>query len=106
MNKLNELIKYILATYPKMEELSKPRLVKLIYLIDWKYSIEFGKQYTDIKWIFNHYGPYVHDVIDTMKDKPEIYDVISRENPYGGITDKFRIKKTKKNHISPSFRRE
>ena len=67
MNKLNELIKYILVKYPKIEELSKPRLVKLIYLIDWKHSIEFGEQYTDIRWIYNHYGPYVNDVINTRK---------------------------------------
>lgn len=95
MNNLNELIKYILVTYPKLEELSKPRLVKLIYLIDWKYSIEYGRQYTNIRWIFNHYGPYVNDVINTMKNNPETYDVVSRENPYGGITDKFKIKKRK-----------
>ena len=40
MRKLTELIKYILHTYPKIEELSKPRLVKLIYLIDWKYAMD------------------------------------------------------------------
>lgn len=100
MNKLNELIKYILIKYPKIEELSKPRLVKLIYLIDWKHSIEYGVQYTDIRWIYNHYGPYVNDVINTIKNNPDIYDVYTRENPYGGITDKFKIKKSKNLHIN------
>ncbi|WP_205702852.1 Panacea domain-containing protein [Botryobacter ruber] len=87
-----ELVKYVLLTYPKLEELSKPRLVKLIYLIDWKYAIDNGEQATNIKWIYNHYGPYVDDVINLMKDNPAIFDITSKQNPYGGITDKFRLR--------------
>jgi hypothetical protein len=93
MKKLIELIKYILEVYPKPEELSKPRLVKLIYLIDWKHAINTKKQYTDIRWIFNHYGPYVNDVINVMKQNPKEFIVSSRENPYGGVTDKFKLNK-------------
>ena len=99
MKKLIELIKYILYTYPKPEELSKPRLVKLIYLIDWKYAIDHGKQYTDIRWIFNHYGPYVNDVINLMKQNPAEFIVVSRHNPYGGTTDKFWLNKSKTTDI-------
>lgn len=95
MRKLNELIKYILHTYPKPEELSKPRLVKLIYLIDWKYAIDNGKQFTDINWIYHHYGPYVNDVIEIMKQNSSEFEVISRVNPYGGTTDKFRLNQSK-----------
>ena len=50
-------------------------------------------------WIFNHYGPYVNDVINVMKQHPNDFEVISRENPYGGITDKFRLNKTSGDNI-------
>lgn len=95
MKNLKELIEYIISNYPQPTELSKPRLVKLIYLIDWKNSIDYGKQVTNIKWYFNHYGPYVEDVINLMKNDTETFEVISYENPYsGGITDKFKLKKS------------
>jgi len=93
MNNLINLIIYILKIYPKPEELSKPRLVKLIYLIDWKYTIDNKKQYTNIEWFFNHYGPYVDDVINIMKNTNDIFEVKSYPNPYsGGFTDKFQLK--------------
>ena len=92
MKNLEKLTRYILLKYPNLVELSKPRLVKLIYLIDWKYAIENGVQYTDIDWIYNHYGPYVNDVINLMKEKREIFNVNSYRNSYGTITDKFSLK--------------
>ncbi len=93
MNKLLSLIIYILKTYPNPEELSKPRLVKLIYLVDWKYTIDNGKQYTDIKWFFHHYGPYVDDVISVMKRNTDLFDIKSNYNEYsGGVSDRFKLK--------------
>lgn len=91
MSNLEKLIRYILLNYPHIGELSKPRLVKLIYLIDWKYTIENGKQYTSIRWYFNHYGPYVTDVIDLMRAQPNVFQINSYNNQYEGITDKFLL---------------
>lgn len=91
MKNLEELIRYIILHYPNPNELSKPRLVKLIYLIDWKYTIETGSQYTNIRWIYNHYGPYVNDVINLMREKKAIFKVDSYQNNYEGITDKFSL---------------
>ncbi|WP_298782708.1 Panacea domain-containing protein [uncultured Polaribacter sp.] len=94
MKKLKNIIEYILLKYPNSNELSKPRLVKLIYLIDWKHAIDYKTQYTDIRWYFNHYGPYVEDVINLMKSESEIFEVTSYSNPFsGGITDKFKLRK-------------
>lgn len=93
MSKLLEIVNYIYDKYPKVEELSKPRLVKLVFLIDWKTAIESGDQYTDIKWYFNHYGPYVDDVINLIKSQPEFFTVVSSPTGYGGASDKItRIK--------------
>lgn len=57
-----DVVRYILKHYPHKNELAKGRLNKLIYLADWKSSLDYGKQLTPIKWIFNHYGPYVNDI--------------------------------------------
>lgn len=91
MKNLEKLIRYILLNYPNLNELSKPRLVKLIYLIDWKFTIENGSQFTDIRWVYNHYGPYVNDVINLMKEKKAVFNVESYQNSYEGITDKFTL---------------
>ncbi len=91
MTNLEKLIRYLLINYPNSLELSKPRLVKLIYLIDWKYTIETGDQYTNINWIYNHYGPYVEDVINVIKSDKAIFKIESSQNPFGGITDKFEL---------------
>jgi hypothetical protein len=53
---------YVCSTYPYEDDLSKARLTKLIYLSDWRSAVRRGRQITDIEWIYNHYGPYVHDV--------------------------------------------
>ena len=93
MKNLLDIIIYIFSNYEKVEELSKPRLVKLIYLIDWKYSIEKGEQFTDIKWYFNHYGPYVDDVINLIKKESDIFTVDSYLNQYGGSSDRIIMKR-------------
>lgn len=59
---LNEIIGYIVKHYPKPSQLSKARLNKVLYLIDWKSVLKNDKQMTKIDWIYNHYGPYVDEV--------------------------------------------
>jgi uncharacterized phage-associated protein len=59
---LTSIILYICKEYPHKYDLSDARLTKIIYLADWKYALEYEKELTGIKWVFNHYGPYVFDV--------------------------------------------
>ena len=63
MNRLQNIIAYFCANYPYKGELSKARLTKLVYLADWFSALADGKQLTNIEWVFNHYGPYVEDVV-------------------------------------------
>ncbi|WP_370203231.1 Panacea domain-containing protein [Alloalcanivorax venustensis] len=65
MNKLQRILAYLCLNYPHKDELSKARVTKLVYLADWFSSLLDGEQMTDIKWVFNHYGPYVDDVVDS-----------------------------------------
>ena len=93
MKNLLDLIIYIFKYYPYPFELSKPRLVKLIYLIDLKHSIESGSQISEIKWFYNHYGPYVEEVIDLIKQRRDLFNVESKTNSMGGSSDRIKLNK-------------
>jgi len=62
MNRLQNILAYLCVHYPHKGELSKARLTKLVYLADWFSALSDDKQMSDIKWLFNHYGPYVDDI--------------------------------------------
>lgn len=80
---ITNLIKYILQNYPHKSELSVSRLTKMIYLADWKSAIENNNQLTDIRWHFNHYGPYVEDILKIAK-KDEYISVKNTTTLFGG----------------------
>ena len=67
MNKIiDNVVRYLVRHYPESSELNKTKLTKLVYLVDWKSSQKYRKQVTSINWKFDHYGPYVSDVIETV----------------------------------------
>lgn len=88
MNKLRSIMAYIAKTYPHKNDLSKARLTKLIYLSDWFSSLLDGKQMTNIKWIFNHYGPYVDDISNIAAFDSE-FSIKPEKTVYG--SDKYVI---------------
>lgn len=88
MNKLKDVVAYICEKYPIKSELSKSRLVKLVYLSDWFSAVIFNKPLTKTDWLFNHYGPYVDEIIDSLQDDPS-FNVNSTYNSYG--TSKYLI---------------
>lgn len=101
LEKTIDIIKYLFNKYPHPSELSKARLVKLVYLADWKSSIQNGKQLSNIKWFYNHYGPYVDDVIDVLKNDPN-FEIESKLNFYN--QPKYLIKIIK--NIEPKLQEE
>lgn len=92
MNKLKEVISYILINYPHKDELSNARLTKMIYLSDWKQAIEHRRQITDINWYFDNYGPFVSDVQNAVLQHPELFDCKNTVNMFGGAKTLFSIK--------------
>ncbi|HHP0493825.1 Panacea domain-containing protein [Vibrio sp. Y29_XK_CS5] len=66
MNELQRIVAYLCSNYPHGSELSKARLTKLVYLADWFSALSDEETLTDIDWVFNHYGPYVDDVVDSV----------------------------------------
>ncbi|HDZ8838379.1 TPA: SocA family protein [Aeromonas veronii] len=84
MNELSNIVAYLCQTYPHKHELSKARLTKLVYLADWYSSLVDDRQLTDINWHFNHYGPYVDDVTDSIIDNPD-FSILNEQTMYGSI---------------------
>lgn len=87
---ISNIIKYLLKEYPHKAELSASRLTKMIYLMDWKSSIDYGRQITNAQWHFDHYGPYVDDFVKMAKEDKDI-SVENTSNYYGGKKQLFKI---------------
>ncbi|CDL84038.1 Panacea domain-containing protein [Xenorhabdus szentirmaii] len=83
MDKLQQITAYFCTKYPIQSELSKARLTKMVYLADWFSSLVQGKQLTDIKWVFNHYGPYVDDVFEAITRSRQNFHIKNELNIYG-----------------------
>jgi uncharacterized phage-associated protein len=82
MVKIKYIIRYFVEHYPHKTELSKTRLTKMVYLADWYSAIKNGKQLTEIVWYFDHFGPYVVDVFNTVKEDHRI-EIKTEFNQYG-----------------------
>lgn len=86
MAQLKDVMLFLCENYPSKDDLSKARLTKMIYLADWKSAIKYGKQITTIKWIFNHFGPYVEQIIDTALRDPD-FRIVNGYNYYNHPKD-------------------
>lgn len=99
MNILNSLIRYICAIYPHSHELSNARLTKIIYLADWEFVQSTGQQLTDIRWYFDNYGPFVHDVYEVANIDPDV-EIVITQTIYGTPKTMFRYI-GEKPHLDP-----
>lgn len=89
MDSVKDIVAYICCKYPYSSELSNARLTKLVYLADWMSAVANDEQVTDIKWLFNHYGPYVDDVIQSVKNRSD-FSVEYTENNFGSAKQLIR----------------
>lgn len=97
---IDDLIGYIVKHYSKKDDLSKARLNKIIYLIDWKSSIDREKQITDIEWFFNNYGPYVSEIELMVMVDPR-FKIETTQNYYGSEKNIIRVIENNFNEPSP-----
>ena len=91
MTKLESILVYIYSKYPNPLELSKARLVKIIYLADWKNVLVNNSQISETKWYFNHYGPFVKEIIDDIRSS-EFFEIYSTKNSHGLDKELIRLK--------------
>lgn len=82
MNRLKEVIRYFLVNSSQPSKLTKTKVTKLVYLADWISSVERKEQITEIKWYFDHFGPYVSDVY-FMAEKDSKIEIKSGLNAFG-----------------------
>lgn len=94
MEELKNVMYYIIKNYPNhmKQELSNARLTKMIYLSDWKQSINKGVQITNINWYFDNYGPFVNDVLREAEKYENIFQIKHTINIYGQPKTYFEIK--------------
>ena len=83
-NKLKDVLSYIVKNYPYSDDLTKTRTTKLVYLVDWEYIKKYGRQLTSIEWFFDHYGPYVSDVLDKA-DKDRRISIKKTKSNFGTV---------------------
>lgn len=83
MAELSDVMLYLLQQAGGHRGLPNGRLTKLVYLSDWLSSVQHGRQITAIQWYFDHFGPYVFDVVDTARGEPDRFAVRQSPNPYG-----------------------
>jgi uncharacterized protein YwgA len=86
MAKLEEAMAYLCERYPYKSELSKARLTKMIYLADWRLALTNRRQVTSLKWVFNHYGPYLDDVKNEAQTNPR-FELKRDRNLYGKVKE-------------------
>lgn len=67
---LKDIIYYFLK---KSWELPNARITKLVYLLDWEYSLKYGNQVTDIEWFFDYYWPFVKDIENVIYENEDIF---------------------------------
>lgn len=67
---LQNIIYYFLQ---RSGELPNARITKLVYLLDWEYSLKYGRQLTNIEWFFDYYWPFVKDIENVISGNSDIF---------------------------------
>jgi hypothetical protein len=58
MEKVINIIDYLYLKYPNSNQLSISRVMKLLYLVEWRFAITKFQKLTDIEWMQTEYGPF------------------------------------------------
>lgn len=77
MGRLKDIVLYIVRNYPSRRELSKVRLLGMLYLVDWKHALQFGSQLTEIEWAIYNDGP--HPDTSALRLIQKEFDNLSKE---------------------------
>jgi hypothetical protein len=79
------LLAYLCQAYPRPHELSVSRLMKLLYLAEWKTAIRDHRRLTQLRWRFDGMGPHADDVV-TLLVEHDLFR-IRRRPAAGGLLD-------------------
>lgn len=73
-------------------ELPNARITKLVYLLDWEYSLKYGQQLTDIDWFFDYYWPFVRDIENVVLKNTDLFNVKTYTNFLWNSSKFFSVK--------------
>ncbi len=90
-DKLKAIMVYFCDRFNEKKALDKARLTKMVYLADWETAQKHGEQLTNIKWYYNHYGPFVYDVVNLAYAEPALFEV-NPKNKFGIKKDLIQLK--------------
>jgi len=62
-------------------ELPSEKLARLVFLCDWKHSLDHGEQITDLEWSVSGFGSF-GDVVNEVKKHPDLFDLRSYGHMY------------------------
>lgn len=74
MDRVINILDYLYLNYPNSNQLSMSRVMKLLYLIEWRYAITKFKKLTDIEWLQTEYGPF-NKSLRTIFNESSNFDV-------------------------------
>ncbi|MEO8491762.1 MULTISPECIES: type II toxin-antitoxin system antitoxin SocA domain-containing protein [unclassified Pseudomonas] len=97
-NSLIEIINYIIEKHQPSKKISLSRLIKTIYLADWKESITNRKQITNIEWFSNLNGPY-NSLILKESEKEKSIKITTTLTESGKKQTILEATEEKKNHL-------
>ena len=103
MAEIKEIVAYLMAGFPNKDALTTARVTKMVYLADWKSSIDHYCQMTSIKWYFDSFGPFVWDVETVVKNDPGTFRIEAGLTQFGSQKKVFRLINS---HYQPTLRDE
>jgi hypothetical protein len=84
INKLKNVIKFILQSLPKDTTKYKTELIKLCFIVDYEYSKKYNKQNpTSVKYVRYNYGPFSDCFIEAFEQLVKEGVVVEVGLPFG-----------------------
>jgi hypothetical protein len=77
MERVINILDYLYIEYPNSNQLSYSRVMKLLFLIEWKYAITKFQKLTDIEWVLSPYGPF-YKTLSSIFTESSNFDVSIR----------------------------
>ncbi|WP_367772488.1 type II toxin-antitoxin system antitoxin SocA domain-containing protein [Flavobacterium sp. WC2421] len=74
MERVINILDYLYIKYPNSNQLSISRVMKLLYLIEWRYAITNFEKITDIEWMQTEYGPF-YKTLRSIYNESSNYEV-------------------------------
>lgn len=72
MKKLEIVMEYVLSRCDSQRKVSLNKLVKMLYLADWKNYLKTGRSLSNLQWEFDKFGPTSSEAVDFAKAKNNI----------------------------------